>query len=263
MLIPSGIVSTNIMINEKNALIIGATQGIGRGFVEQLLDSPDINLIFATYRRPEKAQDLFKLESLYPDKLITVPVDVTSEAQIQQAVTNISSQTDRLHLAINCVGILHEENLQPEKSLKHLNSDNLLRYFEFNTIPTALWSKYLLQLFKHPELSIWATISAKVGSIEDNRLGGWYGYRASKAALNMLIKNIAIEFARVSKNTIVVALHPGTTDTQLSFPFQKNVPPEKLFSVQRCTQQLLSVINSLQPKNSGQFFSWDGTILPW
>lgn len=263
MLIPSGIVLINIMTNKKNALIVGATQGIGRGFVEQLLDSPEINLIFATYRRPETAHDLFKLEALFPDKLITVPVDVTSEAQVQQAITQINSKIEQLHLVINCVGILHEENLHPEKSLKHIHKGALLRYFEVNTIPTALFAKYLLPLLKHPELSVWATISAKVGSIEDNRLGGWYGYRASKAALNMLIKNMAIEFARVSKNTIVIALHPGTTDTQLSLPFQKNVPPEKLFSVLRCTQQLLSVINNLTPENNGQFFNWDGTILPW
>lgn len=263
MLILSGIVLTKTMSNKKNALILGASGGIGRGFVEQLLDSPEINLIFATYRRQEKAQDLLQLEALFPYKLITLPIDITSEEKIKKATIKINSKVDKLHLAINCVGILHEENLQPEKSLKHINSDNLLHYFEVNTIPTALLAKHLLPLFKHPDLSVWATISAKVGSIEDNRLGGWYGYRASKAALNMIIKNIAIEFARISKNTIVVALHPGTTDTQLSFPFQKNVPPEKLFSIQRCVQQLLSVINNLTLENNGQFFSWDGSILPW
>ena len=257
------IVLIKIMTNKKNALIIGATQGIGRGFVEQLLQQDEMNCIFATYRRQENAQDLLKLQSLFPEKLTTVQVDITSERQIQDAITQIRSQLDKLHLAINCVGILHEENLQPEKSLKRINSDNLLRYFEVNTIPTALLSKHLLPLFKHPEFTIWATISAKVGSIEDNRLGGWYGYRASKAALNMLIKNIAIEYNRVTKNSIVVALHPGTTDTQLSLPFQKNVPQGKLFSVQRCTQQLLSVIDQLTLENNGQFFNWDGTTLPW
>jgi NAD(P)-dependent dehydrogenase (short-subunit alcohol dehydrogenase family) len=251
------------MSNKKNALIIGASGGIGRGLIEQLLDSPEINLIVATYRRQEKAQDLFKLESLFPDQLILLQVDVTSEESIQQAVSIIQSKIAQLHLAINCVGMLHEDNLQPEKSLKHINSDNLLRYFEVNTIPTALLSKYLFPLFKHPEFSVWATISAKVGSIGDNGLGGWYGYRASKAALNMIIKNVAIEFARSSKNTVVVALHPGTTDTQLSLPFQKNVPPEKLFSPQLCAQQLLSVINNLTRDNNGQFFSWDGSVLPW
>jgi len=118
-------------------------------------------------------------------------------------------------------------------------------------------------LLKHSEISIFTTISAKVGSIEDNYLGGWYGYRASKSALNMFLKNIAIEYNRVSKKTIVVALHPGTTDTKLSKPFQGNVVPEKLFSVERCTSQLLSIINALNKDDHGKFFSWDGSILPW
>ena len=231
--------------------------------MEQLLSQNQYERIIATYRRRQTATELFTLEKSFPNRLITVPVDVTSELQIQQTLTQIQAQVSKLHLVINCVGMLHEESLQPEKSLKHINSDNLLRYFQVNTIPTVVISKYLLPLLKHDELSVWATISAKVGSIEDNRLGGWYGYRASKAALNMLIKNIAIEYSRVAKNAIVVALHPGTTDTQLSLPFQKNVPEGKLFSVSRCTQQLLAVVNNLNKENNGQFFNWDGTILPW
>ncbi len=251
------------MFSQKNILIIGASQGIGNGFVQELLSQGNIGRIFATYRTEESAQNLFSLKALYPHELITIKVDVTLEDEIQQGVTIIKSQVDKLHLVINCVGILHENNLQPEKSLKHLNADNLLRYFQVNTIPTALWGKHLQPLFKHKESSVFATISAKVGSIEDNQLGGWYGYRASKAALNMLIKNIAIEYSRVSKKTIVIALHPGTTNTQLSAPFQKNVLPEKLFSVDRCTQQLLSVIKNVTMNDNGKFFSWDGTNVPW
>lgn len=251
------------MFSQKNILIIGASQGIGNGFVQELLSQGNIGRIFATYRTEESAQNLFSLKALYPHELITIKVDVTLEDEIQQGVTIIKSQVDKLHLVINCVGILHENNLQPEKSLKHLNADNLLRYFQVNTIPTALWGKHLQPLFKHKESSVFATISAKVGSIEDNQLGGWYGYRASKAALNMLIKNIAIEYSRVSKKTIVIALHPGTTNTQLSAPFQKNVLPEKLFSVDRCTQQLLSVIKNVTMNDNGKFFSWDGTNIPW
>jgi NAD(P)-dependent dehydrogenase (short-subunit alcohol dehydrogenase family) len=251
------------MFSEKNILIIGASQGIGNGFVQQLISENNTGHIFATYRTEKSAQNLFSLKALHPDKLTTIRVDVTAENDIQQAITVIKSQVDKLHLVINCVGILHENDLQPEKSLKHLNADNLSRYFQVNTIPTALWGKHLQPLFKHPQTSIFAIISAKVGSIEDNQLGGWYGYRASKAALNMLIKNIAIEYSRISKNTIVIALHPGTTNTQLSAPFQKNVPPEKLFSVSLCTRQLLSVINDITNNDNGKFFSWDGSNLPW
>lgn len=251
------------MSSEKNILIIGASQGIGNGFVEQLINKDNTGHIFATCRTEESAQKLLSLKTLYPDKLTIIQVDVTAENDIKQAITIIKSQVNKLHIVINCVGILHENDLQPEKSLKHLNAENLLRYFQVNTIPTALFAKHLQPLFKHSELSIFATISAKVGSIEDNKLGGWYGYRASKAALNMLIKNIAIEYSRVSKNTIVIALHPGTTNTQLSAPFQKNVPSEKLFSVSLSTQQLLSVINNMTINDNGNFFSWDGNNLPW
>ncbi|BAQ59872.1 short-chain dehydrogenase/reductase SDR [Geminocystis sp. NIES-3708] len=251
------------MATKKNILIIGASQGIGNGFVKELINDNNIEHIFATYRTGKNAQNLLSLKVLNPEKLTIIQADVTLENDIQEVTNIIKSQIDKLHLVINCVGVLHEENLQPEKSLKHLNADNLLRYFQVNTIPTALFAKHLQPLFKHPELSIFATISAKVGSIEDNKIGGWYGYRASKAALNMLIKNIAIEYSRVSKNTAVIALHPGTTNTQLSAPFQKNVPPEKLFSVNLCIQQLLSVINNITIQDNGKFFSWDGSDLPW
>ena len=144
-----------------------------------------------------------------------------------------------------------------------INSDNLLRYFQINSIGAILLAKHIMSLLRHKEDSIFANISAKVGSIGDNRLGGWYGYRASKAALNMFVKTISIEYSRRCPKTIVVALHPGTTDTRLSQPFQKNVPPEKLFSVERTVTQLLSVMSGLDISNSGEFFSWDGQNLPW
>ena len=123
--------------------------------------------------------------------------------------------------------------------------------------------KHLIPLLKHPERSILATISAKIGSIGDNQIGGWYGYRASKAALNMFLRTAAIEYKRTSPQTIMVMLHPGTTDTQLSKPFQRNVPPEKLFDRDRTATQLLQVLDQLTEKDSGEFFSWDGSRLPW
>ncbi len=250
-------------MNLRHGLVIGASGGIGLGFVQQLLNDPTISKIYGVYRNPKSAQKLLSLQQINPDKLTLLQGDITQEKDIINLVNQIKDHTEKIHLMINCVGILHEENIEPEKSLKHIETDKLLRYFQVNAIPSVLLDKHLLPLFKHQEPSIFASISAKVGSIEDNYLGGWYGYRVSKSALNMLLKNIAIEYNRVSKNTIVVALHPGTTDTKLSQPFQNNVPPEKLFSVERCTTQLLSVINSLTKKDHGKFFSWDGTVLPW
>jgi NAD(P)-dependent dehydrogenase (short-subunit alcohol dehydrogenase family) len=175
----------------------------------------------------------------------------------------IIAQGVRLDYVIYCVGVLHTADWQPEKSLRHINSQQLLDYFQVNSIGAVLWAKHLQPLFKHSDRSVFASISAKVGSIGDNQLGGWYGYRASKAALNMLVRNISIEYRRMAPGSIVVALHPGTTDTDLSIPFQGNVPPEKLFSPELTVQQLLGVIDRLETKDSGGFFSWDGMPLPW
>jgi NAD(P)-dependent dehydrogenase (short-subunit alcohol dehydrogenase family) len=250
-------------IDEINALIVGASRGIGLGFVRQLLLDSRVTKIYATYRNQETATELFSLASQYPQRLVTLYMELTDELQIAGSVEKISLEITKLHLVINCVGILHENNLQPEKSLKQINPDNLIRYFQVNSIGGVLLAKHLLPLFRHKQPSIFACISAKVGSIGDNRLGGWYGYRASKSALNMFMKTVAIEYQRRCPQTIVVTLHPGTTDTDLSQPFQKNVFPEKLFPVEKTVKQLLIVMSKLELNDSGKFFSWDGNVLPW
>ncbi|MEA5506731.1 SDR family NAD(P)-dependent oxidoreductase [Halotia wernerae UHCC 0503] len=250
-------------INYTNALIMGANQGIGLGFVKKLLQNEKVTKIYATYRQRESATELMTLAEKHSKQLICLSIDITDELQISECVQQIRTQVNKLHLVINCVGLLHEGNLQPEKSLRQLNSENLLRYFQINSIGAVLLAKHLLPLFRHGERSVFATISAKIGSIGDNQLGGWYGYRASKAALNMFMRTTAIEYGRSCPKTLVVTLHPGTTDTRLSHPFQNNVPAEKLFSVERTVDQLLTVIEQLQEGDSGQFFSWDGSRLPW
>ncbi|MEH2178339.1 SDR family NAD(P)-dependent oxidoreductase [Nostoc sp.] len=250
-------------INSINALIVGASQGIGLGFVKKLLQDYRIAKIYATSRQPKSTSELIALVDKYPERLICLEMDITDELQIIEAVQKIHTQVDKLHLVVNCVGLLHEDTLQPEKSLRQINSENLLRYFQINSIGAVLLAKHLLPLFRHGERSVFATISAKLGSIGDNQLGGWYGYRASKAALNMLMRTAAIEYKRSCPKALIVTLHPGTTDTRLSRPFQGNVPAEKLFSVERTVTQLLTVIEQLQEGDSGQFFSWDGSKLPW
>lgn len=250
-------------ITHANALIIGASQGIGLGFVKKLLQDDRISKIYATYRQEKSADELLSLADQYSNRLTCLMLDITDELQIAETIQTISTQTDKLHLVINCVGLLHDSDLQPEKSLRQINADNLLRYFQVNSIGAVLLAKHLVPLFRHNESAVFATISAKLASIGDNQLGGWYGYRASKTALNMFMRNVAIEYGRSCPNTVVVTLHPGTTDTQLSRPFQKNVSAEKLFSVERTVTQLLTVINQLQKSDSGQFFSWDGSRLPW
>jgi NAD(P)-dependent dehydrogenase (short-subunit alcohol dehydrogenase family) len=244
-------------------LVVGATQGIGLGFVKRMLQEEAIAIIFATHRTPNASAELLALAQDNPERLICLALDVTQESQIAELVQSIQMTVRQLHWVVNCVGVLHDGALQPEKSLQQLNAEQLLKYFQVNSISAALLAKHLLPLLKHQERSIFAVISAKVGSIGDNQLGGWYGYRASKAALNMLMKTAALEYSRKSPNTIIALLHPGTTDTRLSAPFQRNVPPEKLFSIERTVNQLWAVLNQLEPTDSGQFFAWDGTALPW
>ncbi|HEY9640264.1 MAG TPA: SDR family NAD(P)-dependent oxidoreductase, partial [Coleofasciculaceae cyanobacterium] len=222
------------------------------------LETERVDRLYATYRNPNSA-----LLAIAEPALQCLPMDITEEAQIAAVVQKIQSETAALHYVINCVGWLHEGTQQPEKSLRQLNAEQLLRYFQVNSIGAVLLAKQVQPLLKHPDRAILATISAKIGSIGDNALGGWYGYRASKAALNMFMKTAAIEYQRTCPRAIVVTLHPGTTDTQLSRPFQRNVPPEKLFSVERTVQQLLAVLDQLQEGDSGGFFSWDGSPLPW
>lgn len=250
-------------INNANALIVGASQGIGLGFVKKLLPDDRIAKIYATYRQPESAAELLALADEHQGRLICLSLEITDEAQMIATLQKIRADVNKLHLVVNCVGVLHSGNLQPEKSLRHLNTENLLYYFQVNSIGGVLLAKHLLPLFRHSDRSVLVSISAKLGSIGDNQLGGWYGYRASKAALNMFMRTAAIEYARSCPKAVVVTLHPGTTDTGLSRPFQSNVSPQKLFPPERTVNQLLAVIEQLQEGDSGQFFSWDGSRLPW
>lgn len=250
-----------IALHQASVLMVGASQGIGLEFVRQLLARNEIQQVFATYRTPDTAAGLFALKE--NPRLTCLQADVTEEEDIASIAAAIQAHTTSLELMVNCVGVLHKEGVQPEKSLRQIETERLVEYFRVNSIPSVLLAKHLQPLLKKSDRSVFATISAKIGSIEDNRLGGWYGYRASKAALNMFLKNVAIEYSRKNPQTTVVALHPGTTDTRLSQPFQRNVPPEKLFSVDRTVGQLLKIIYQLTEQDNGSFFSWDGTRLPW
>jgi NAD(P)-dependent dehydrogenase (short-subunit alcohol dehydrogenase family) len=244
----------------KTALVVGGGRGIGLGFVRGFLDANDVDRVYATYRRLESATELLAITD---SRLCCLQMDITDEAQIAAVIDRIKTEATALHYVINSAGVLHEGEVQPEKSLRHINAEQLLRYFQVNSVGAMLLFKQVQPLLKHQNRSILATISAKVGSIGDNQIGGWYGYRASKAALNMFIRTTAIEYKRTCPQAILVALHPGTTDTSLSLPFQRNVPPEKLFSVDRTVSQLLTVIDGLDTSDSGEFFSWDGNRLPW
>lgn len=249
-------------IQSGHALVIGGNRGIGLGFVRQLLNNERFDQVFATYRTDNASVELLQLAQQNA-KLRCIEMDLTDESQIERGLAQLRSVTAQLHFVINCVGFLHDDSITPEKALRQLKSENLVRYFQVNSIGAALLAKHLLPLLNHKQPNLFATISAKIGSIEDNRLGGWYGYRASKAALNMFLKTAAIEYSRRSKQTAIVMLHPGTTDTRLSEPFQRGVPPEKLFPVEKTVALLMQVLEQVTVDDSGSFFSWDGSRLPW
>ncbi|WP_236146333.1 SDR family NAD(P)-dependent oxidoreductase [Leptolyngbya iicbica] len=246
---------------QGNALVVGASQGIGLGFVRHLLADDRFHRVFATYRQPETATDLLALQN-HP-KLHCLTLEATEEGEVAQLAAKIQAQAAGLDLVVNCVGVLHQGSLQPEKSLRQIDVDQLMQYFQINSVPGILLAKHLQSLLRQEGRTVFANLSAKIGSIEDNRLGGWYGYRASKAALNMLLKTAAIEYGRKNPHTVILALHPGTTDTRLSEPFQRNVPPGKLFSIDRTVTQLLTIIDNATEADNGAFFSWDGSRLPW
>ena len=160
-------------------------------------------------------------------------------------------------------GILHDdEALRPEKTWRALDGAALERVYRINAVGPALVAKHFLPLLARDRKSVFAALSARVGSISDNHLGGWHAYRASKAALNMLLRTFAIELARRNPRAICVGLHPGTVDTGLSAPFQANVPEGKLFTPDFAAARLLEVVDRLKPDDSGKVFAWDGQLIP-
>ena len=166
-------------------------------------------------------------------------------------------------LTIHAAGILHEASIVPEKSLYECNADALLRLFAINSIGPLMVAKEVLARQSRMLPFRFVALSAMVGSISDNRLGGWYGYRASKAALNQFVKTLAVECRRRFPNATVAAVHPGTTDTSLSAPYTRNVPPDRLYSTEETAGRVLDVVRNLTPESSGGFFHWDGTSIPW
>ncbi len=245
-------------------LIQGSSRGIGLEFVRQLLGDATSGRIFAACRAPQASPSLVDMAA-QDARLGLLKLDVTSESSIRAAAATVAAEVPHLHLVVNCAGLLHDRQagIAPEKRLADVEPDALAAGFAVNAAGPLLVAKHFEPLLAHAERAVFASISARVGSIGDNRLGGWYAYRGSKAAQNMFTKTLAIEWARSRRNVICIALHPGTTDTELSRPFQANVPPQKLFSVKRTVEQLLAVIDRLPPADSGSFLAWDGTGIAW
>jgi NAD(P)-dependent dehydrogenase (short-subunit alcohol dehydrogenase family) len=234
---------------EANIAVFGAGGAIGGAFVRHLAADPQVSTVYALSR-----------QHVEPHSANVAPciVDINDEASIADAVGNITAEGP-LDIVLVATGILHEgDELRPEKTIRDLSAHTMARVFAINTIAPAMIARHCLPQLRRGNKSVFAALSARVGSIADNRLGGWVSYRASKAALNMTLKTLAIEHARRFPDSVVAALHPGTVDSALSAPFQRNVPGDQLFTPDRAAKQLLAVIDDLSASDSGGFFAWDG-----
>lgn len=187
--------------------------------------------------------------------------DLEDEASIAAACAAIGGPLDMVLIATG--RLTRADGTGPEKSYRALSADGMAELFAVNTIGPALIAKHTLPLLRRDGRVVLAALSARVGSISDNRLGGWHAYRASKAALNMLMKNLALELARTHPQAIAVTLHPGTVDTGLSAPFQRGVAEGKLFTPAYSAEAMLGVLDGLTPADSGGLYAWDGARVPF
>lgn len=241
----------------KVAIVVGASGGIGGAVVEKLSGRHDIEKVFAVSRKVVEAVD---------PKVIPIKVGST-EGDIQKGVSLIKESVHDYELlafeVVIATGILHDGSLQPEKRIESLDNESALRVFEVNTLLPMLWLKAMSSLFSKKTAVKVAVLSARVGSIGDNGLGGWYSYRASKAALNMMLKTYAVESARRFPLMKLISFHPGTTETALSEPFRSNVPDKKLFTPEFVAQCLAAVMSEAEVDGMLSFVAWDGKAIDW
>ena len=240
---------------DMTVLVVGASGGIGGALTSALAAHPQVGRVFAFARDASAVPG--------GDKTVPGPIDVEDEATIAEAAASIAERAEALDLVLVASGLLHGPDLKPERAYKHMTPNAFERLFAVNATGPALIAKHTLDLLPRDRKVVFAAISARIGSIEDNRIGGWHAYRASKAALNMVLRCLAIEVGRKRPEAVVAGLHPGTTDTGLSDPFQANVPEAKLFAPAYTASKLLNVLDGLTPADSGRTFAYDGKIVPF
>jgi NAD(P)-dependent dehydrogenase (short-subunit alcohol dehydrogenase family) len=247
---------------KAQVLIAGGSRGIGLALCEQLLARDDVCRLWVLARNVD-TEGLHKLDMQYGQRLQRVSLDVLDESALAAFCADLQSQEIKLNVLFCCIGLLQGEGAIAEKSLSQLSLQGLQASFQLNAFAPLLLLKHCLPLLRGKHPCRVAMLSARVGSIGDNRLGGWYSYRAAKAALNQLLRTASIELRRLNPQSCVLSLHPGTTDTQLSRPFQANIAAGKLFTVEVAATHLLMVLASKMPADSGSFWAWDGQPIEW
>lgn len=233
------------------AIVFGASGAIGGAFVRALSDDPRCACIYAGARTLHVAAS---------EKVRPFVFDLQDETSIERASSRIASDGP-VHLVLIATGVLHDAHMQPEKTWRAISADALTRAYAVNAIGPTLIAKHTVQLLPSDQRALFAALSARVSSIEDNGLGGWQSYRASKAALNMLMRCFAIELARRAPKAVCASLHPGTVDSGLSKPFQSGV--RTLFTPDHAAAALLKTLDALEPEHSGGLFAYDGARIPF
>jgi NAD(P)-dependent dehydrogenase (short-subunit alcohol dehydrogenase family) len=248
---------------KRCALVIGASSAIAQALIDNLLLDNEL-LVYAISRHfPADFRDCMRNQ-----KRLNLVECEYNPAQISAIVEKIKAASLPCVKVFICNGILHDRSFLPEKKIEQFSADIFQQVMHANAVVPGLWLQQLITLLRHPLPCVVVVFSARVGSITDTRAGGWYSYRASKAALNMFVKTAAIEYARRAKNVRLIVFHPGTTDTKLSQPFQSNVTPEKLFKPEFVATQLLSLIKPLALENhvsdnQAAFIDWEGKKIEW
>ncbi|XP_030642996.1 uncharacterized protein LOC115823124 [Chanos chanos] len=258
------------------ALVQGASRGLGLEFCKHILLNKAPAAVIATCRNPEVAADLATLSAQHPGRVTVLKLDVNREDDIKNAAETVKSAFGKVDLVINSSALLHPSG-KGETSLRDVSAQGVISTLTTNTVGPLVMAKYFAPLLQKgggmfgqqpvekakQHSGIIVNMTAKVGSIGDNALGGWYSYRMSKAALNMATRNLSIELARSRPRIVCVSLHPGTVNTDLSRPYHRNVPKDKLFSTEYSVQCLMGIIDSLNIDKTGRAYAWDGSELPW
>ena len=244
-------------------LVVGASRGIGLALATAQLQDPAVRRVIVTARPGSDPVALQRLQETHGERLLRLELDVTDEATVHELGSALRAVEGGIDIAIHAAGLLHDGALQPEKSLAECRADHLARMFETNSIGPLLVARALFPVQGRRRRFTFAVLSAMVGSIGDNRLGGWYGYRASKAALNQFLRTLSIECRHRYPGATVLAVHPGTTDTELSKPFLGGVAPDRLATPASTAARILRLVEDAGSGQHGQFLHWDGRVIPW
>ena len=246
-----------------DTLIAGISGGIGLALAaHELQRNPDTHVVGVS-RSASRSPDACALAEAFPGQLSLVDGDVGDGEALKAALAGHLPEDARITRILYAVGVLHGEGLFPEKRLEDVDPEAMLQSYRVNTLGFLNTVQALIPWLRHRDPKLIAAVSAKVGSIGDNSYGGWYGYRCSKAALNMAVRNLAIETQRRLRPATVVALHPGTTETALTAPFQQSLAHLRVHGPADTAANLWTVLDGLSPEDSGRFLSWDGSELPW